>query len=656
MNIESVKEFFVKNNVEDDDHIWYSKNFYAVLELLKYDKAYEEVVMQGLYGPRNPNTSQYPIKLGKGMVNNIISRITGAVSSIKDNEKITTEYRQAILIQATMLYKMGYEFKYNEITTLMDVYDFLDAERDKLNLHLEKYDDIYKDIIAQKKYPTTSARAYRNKLEKVLKTISDEESSKNIYFDIINDYDVENHDIIDEFVDLACNSNVCINHKANINLRKIQQMEILKANGVESYEEACQDQEYQESYGVQVADPEQVAEYRKVMRRIYEKSYEEYEKNGKNMAHALYENLNKELVYNTTAFSWSQENEQVKKIINHHESEDINEKRRAVTCHQWAKAYRELLTAAEYDAYVVGKEGHQYVLFFDEEVEPYIADATNPPDWDSPNWFHGSDLTRSKLGLTPNNMFKLVSRCNRMGGRNQFFDNGVLKERYQIIGEQAARKDNIKFNIDDYKKENGKIDFKAVIKVIDENPTIAEKFAKTVWDNHQGEDMVIFMNDILKCLIEGHEDDDLLVATCVSNLVYILAKGEDSLLNTIKEKTGIFPGYSMGYSLDLYKKTEDRTKMVPAIYVKEKDRVDYYVWDEVDGFTNITKQEIIDKINSGEYHCSKNNDSKGPLETRFFIPGIRSPKKDIKEEQEAIFGADKSTVIEDENGWQHIDF
>ena len=49
MNIETVKEFFMKNNVEDDDHIWYSKNFYAVLELLKYDKAYEEVVMQGLW-------------------------------------------------------------------------------------------------------------------------------------------------------------------------------------------------------------------------------------------------------------------------------------------------------------------------------------------------------------------------------------------------------------------------------------------------------------------------------------------------------------------------------------------------------------------------------------------------------------------------------
>ena len=108
----------------------------------------------------------------------------------------------------------------------------------------------------------------------------------------------------------------------------------------------------------------------------------------------------------------------------------------------------------------------------------------------------------------------------------------------------------------------------------------------------------------------------------------------------------------MGISHSLYKKVGDGTKLVQLIYIREKDGVKYYIWDDAGKFEEISKQELRDKINLGVYHSSKNNDSRCQFENRYVIPGIRTPKRPIEQEEEEIFG--KKTTAPDEFGWIEI--
>ena len=102
----------------------------------------------------------------------------------------------------------------------------------------------------------------------------------------------------------------------------------------------------------------------------------------------------------------------------------------------------------------------------------------------------------------------------------------------------------------------------------------------------------------------------------------------------------------------MYKKVGDRTKFVPLIYIKEKNGVAYYIWDDSRKFVKVDKQELLDKINSGEYHSSGNNGSKSPIDSRHIIAGIKTPKKSIRDEEEAIFGKAKNANGYD---WQTIE-
>ena len=591
------------------------------------------------------------------MIGNIKKRAKGFVDNEKLYYKTRLEYALSIFLTSIMMYKMGYYLSLDEVERVKESYQFLINHEKDVPIDLSIYESEYQETIERKDRLATDSDEYRKKLSRALAILNDKEKVKELVHDMAEHKNIEDLDVIDGVIDIIIYGKVNFNERINVNASIIRTIERFNEDGIESYEEGIDTEEYEQSYGYSIPDEDKEKEYYSILERVYEKSVEEQKKSGRPLSYHLYINLNNELVYNTIAFSWSQDNQKIKDIINHHRTEDINEENNAVTCHTWSSAMRELLSMAGYDAYVVGRKRHQFVLFFDEEGNPWVADGTNAPNHERPNWFFGSDLSRTRLGLEPNYLYQVMGNNEYLKEDNIFYDeHGEQRKGNDIIYEQYRRKNSFTFDIDDYRREDGSIDYKAILKVLDNNPDIMDKFAKAVKESHDGSSMVDFINEVIKCLIKGHEGDDLLLLNCIMNMVYILKSGEKGTLAWLKEISGIMPGYSIGVTHKIYQKVGDRTKIVPLIYVKGKDNVEYYIWNDTDGFIKITKEALKEKIESGEYHSSTNNGSTERLESIAIIPGIRSPKKSVEAEEVEIFGETTSVEADDGSGWVNIEY
>ncbi len=656
MDMESIERFFKENGVVDRKQLPHIKNFYGILDMIHNRDMHDVIMSISGEMPRNPYKRNTTIKPGKCMVDAVKKRASGAATNNKLYKDTLLEYYTAIFLTSIMIYKMGHYLEYEEVSRLEKVYEELKKKSDKLSFDLDEYESDYRDAISVKGRLAVDSDKYRENIAEALEVLSDDIKSKELFHKIVEQETTENMDAYMAIIGLVTCAGVNINEKANVNASIIRTLFSFEKSGIESYDSAISSEEYRKGFDDSISDETQEDEYYEILNRVYEKSLSESQESGKPLSLCLYENLNLELVYNTTAFSWSQDNKRVREIINHHRSKDINESNNAVTCHTWSSAMRELYSMAGFDAYIVGEKGHQFVLFFNEEDNVCVADGTNPPDQDRPNWFQGADLTRSKLGLAPNVFYQVLGKNEYLIKDDMYIEDGAYKKRSEIVDKQKQRFGDLKFNIDDYRREDGSIDYKAVFGFVDNNPDMMYKFAEAIKESHDGTKLVEFLNEAIMCLVQGHEEDDLLITNCVSNLVYILKGGKENCIDWLKELTGIAPGYDIGASHDLYKKIENRTKMVPLIYVKGREKVDYYIWDDTEGFINISKEELLEKINSGEYHSSKNNDSKSIFQSRMIIPGIRSPRISKEKEEKEIFGEGtaKDVVTVEENGWVRI--
>lgn len=669
-NREKLVNFFEENGISNSSNFTQLKNLYLIFELINNEETFKGFI-EGEEGKvRNPYKNVYQMKPGKDFFKNISERARGTIEINEINKQAKLDYCKSVVMSAAIFHKMGYNFSKEEASRVETCYDILykdikDSNKkinrtiqsiiemsgyeSQANFPLFSYGEEIKKIMSNENPSKEESEKYRNYLKNAISMLNDNEATKNFIYDFVNSNNSYDNSAIEDIVNLICLGKINFNENMNINSSKIQYISQLVSSGIESSDEREYREEVQYSWTESQDVVEKINQYNEVIDEILEKSLKDNE-SGKNLARLLYSNLNDALLYNTTAFSWSQDNENIKDIINKDKTEDINRNNRTITCHTWSSAMLDLLTRAGFDAYIVGQSGHQFVLYFDENKNACIADGTNPPSNEVPNWFRAADISRNKLGLTPNNLFQILGRDEYLRENNLYFSDNGLVRASEIEEQQRNSKNKKEFNIDEFKKEDGTYDYKSIIKTIDKNPSLTKKLVETIKSGKAGNSIISALNEIIKTLVEGHEDDDLLALNCISNIVYAIKTEEDGFLKNVFETIGVKPAYSIGASHNIYKKVGDRTKFIPLIYIKEKDKTAYYIWVEPGEFVEIEKQDLIDKINSGEFHSSSNNGSRKLIEGRYIIAGIKSPKKSINEEEESIFGK-KDT---DDMGWQRI--
>lgn len=646
---EKLIEFLKKQGVHDGQDTSWLKNLYIVFSMITEERYFDIFIKGKIYEVRNPYKSVYPIKVDKDLMKNIGRRIEGDIKIKQTNLVSRQDCCNAVVLVSIIFHKMGYDFSEKELARINECYRI---SQKLSNNKLLKYQldgvldgviDEIQTLLAGESYSKEECSEYRQSFEDALTILKDNNKTLQYIHDCLqNNKENQEKKAIYDILSLVCCSKVNFNETVNVNCSKIQYMFEIIDKGITSYDELEEEYEIEKSYGKISFDEKKRAEYDVIIDEIVKKSMSESEK-GEDLAYCLYKNLNDAVVYNTIAFSWSQDNAYIQSIIGNDKSEDINLNRNEVTCHTWSRAMMDLLTKTGYEAYIVGRRYHQFVLFFDENYNVYIADATNAGLSDRPNWFKGSDLSRTKMALTPTNFFQVLGHNEYLQPDDVLYVNGTYKRESDIAEEQYKRQSSISFNIDEFKDENGQYDYTAIFKYMDDNPRIVDSIMAKMKERHDGGNIVDFITEVVKWITKGHEDDDALLASCLSNLIYVLTKGERNMLKEVINNLNVIPLYSIGHSHDLYRQTETRTEFVQLIYIKGENEKEYFVWDKEKGFVKTSKQEIIDKINSGEYHSSTNNGSRGKLNLGYVIPGIRSPRKTIQSEENSIFDIDNSS-------------
>ena len=640
MNRKSLKDFFREIGIEDEHDFPWCKNLYKIINSIHSNNAYEAQLK------KYKDIIHGPLVVGPPHAKNrkgFKQKIAGAVSGNNMYSKTKLEAKTAIVLTTSMMYKMGYELTPEMIEQLKFCYRAIKRNKDEICIDITLYEDIVNEIISGKERSSEEAQEYKAGLKRAMEILSDDKRAKKVFHDIVEEVKVEDIDAINELANLALGGRVSLNPRANVNSGIIKRLQFFVNRGIESYETAKEREKEQAKLG-QGPDKNKDEEYEDLMNEIYYKAIQDNLKNEKDLILALYQHLNEVIVYNTIAFSWSQKHEKVKAIIEHDRSEDMNKEDNAVTCHTWSYAMRDLLSKAGYDAYVVGKKSHRFVIFFDDDGNPWFADGTNAPSDDNPYWFKGADIARLKMGLMPDLLFRITEVDERLRPDDIFFSNEYPVSRQIIEKDQYEGSFSLSLDIGKYRKEDGKIDYRAIFKDIDKDPNLMAHFRKAVLDTHDGTQMASFVNEVVKSLVQGHEDDDLLVDSCVGNIVYILKSGSKDNLSFVERLVGETPEYSIGCSGSLYAKDGKKTKLVPLMYVDSKDGVKYYIWLGPEGFTEVSNEELKEKIISGEIHSSVNN---GSEDSRFIAPGIYVPRIPTEQEERMIFG---EVEVTDEDG------
>lgn len=635
----SILKFFYENNFEDAKVASRIRNFYTIFSIIEDQKYFDAFIKDNICAVRNPYKNVYPIQLNEEILKTVEKRIIGSKEINVVNDGVKLNYCNSVIMSAIIFRKMGYSFSEDELNRIRECCKIIEGVKNigfYVNPLPYSGSEIEKILVSDRS--EENCENYRNELRSVLEIVNDDEETIEYIHDLIqNISEFTGAEAMFDITYLVAMQKVYFNEIANTNCSKIKYMLSLMNQKITSSEELENDEEYVLSYEPDFIDQEKRAEYDKALEEIYLKAEADYE-NGDDFIYSLYKRLNEAVVYNTLAFSWDQRNRNVEKIINNDKSKDINSNRNEVTCHTWSRAMVDLLDRSGYEAYIVGDEGHQFVLFFDEENNAFVADGTNPSYSDRPHGIKASDIARAKLGLDPTNFFMVLGNDEYLYPSDILYKDGEYMKESDIGRRQATA--NASFSLDDFKDENGQYDYSAMIKKIDDNPKLIDEFTSEVKSRYNSENIVDFINDFLKGITKGHEDDDLLLITCVSNLVYMLKKGENTLLKSAIDSLKVLPVYSIDYSDKLYKKTETRTKFVPLIYTKTESGKSYFLWDDEEGFVRMPEKEIIEKINSGEVHSSTNNGSKKGLDSVYVIPGMKSPKKSVKDEENAVFDVD----------------
>ena len=656
INKEKLIKFFKENNISESQDIpTFIRNFYTIFNVIN-DQEYFDAFIKG----RNRYVRiPYKLKINKKFFQNLIRRIneTKEIKKIKrDNQQVVYCDYNAVVAAAIIFYKMGYKFSNDEIARIKKcnfrrkikniIKDIIENFRGRKkyaiikdiieNFRGRKKCSIIKNIIKNKECPREECEMYIEDFKKMMEILNNSEKTIEYIYNGFHNKNMEYNSILDDLEFLILSGKVNFNENVNQNLSKIcevrdiiEEQEIISSTQI--IEQERKSYESKEAF-------EKKNEYDDIINNILETAIRKC-KDKKALPYYLYQELNNSLVYNTITFSWSQLNPKIEKIIENDKTEDINAKSNKVTCHTWSRAMLDLLTKSGYEAYIINGNPHQFVLFFDEEHNAYTADGTNRSYGDRPHWFRGPDIIRSKLGIYPSNLYRVSKYDEYLTINDILYRDGILKSENDIKIEQFARREQISFSMENFKIKNSEYDYKAVFKFIDENPSMVSYFGNFIKERSKENEIIDVINEIIMNLIKGNEDDNLLLTRCVSNLVYVLKEQEKSIITELVKNKDVIPVYSINDSDDLYKKVDNGTKIVPLIYIKDKKRLNYFIWDDKKGFYKIEKKDLLDKINSGEYHSSKISGivDKGTSK-RYILPGLRSPRKTLKEEEEAIFG------------------
>ncbi|MBR2744493.1 MAG: hypothetical protein IKE01_04270 [Clostridia bacterium] len=670
---ESIIKFFEENGIQNEKNITSLKNIYLIFDIINDEESYKDFIEGEAGSVRNPYKRLGKLKPEESLMSNITLKIKGAGEIDEVNKQGKLDYCKSVIMATAILYKMGYHFSDEEFSRAKSCYmlvlESLNKRRSKLGrlkenierisgvemnpyFPIDDFHGIFQNI-SNNDYPSEKESSkYRKGLLEVLVIFNDDNKTNEMIRDAVAGGSSDNIAQIMDIINLIGLGRVNFNERINVNSSKYKCISYMIDSRATSYESLIDIEEIERSYEVETEDSSRKrAEYERIIDQIYEKTVAEC-KSGEDFVRCLQDNLNKAIRYNTIAFSWSQENDNIVKIINRDKSDDINFDENAVTCHTWSRAMMDLLDRAGYDTYLIGRSGHQHVLFFDENNNAFVVDGTNSTRDEKPNWLRAPDISRSKLGLTPNHMYQVLGSDEYLRPEQKYYSGKELKSLGDIKKSQKERLEGLDIDLEKFKTPEGTYDYKAILKFIDENPSVMEPIWKKLREDYPGDKTVGFLNEVVSALTKGYEDDDLLMYNCLANIYYALTSGEGSVIKDGIEALGIKPAYSMGISHSLYKKVGDGTKLVQLIYIREKDGVKYYIWDDAGKFEEISKQELRDKINLGVYHSSKNNDSRCQFENRYVIPGIRTPKRPIEQEEEEIFG--KKTTAPDEFGWIEI--
>ena len=640
MNIESLREYFKEIGIENDFHFPWCKNFYTVMKVTRNGNSYkgqqkeDKVIIKGPLG-----TGALPYRAVTWH-----KKIYGYISPRDLINKTELQYKVAILMSTILMYKLGCTITDRMVSNLEEYYKELQGKQKEIEFDVSVYEDVVKRIVEHKRRSPKAVEEYKAKLEKAVKLLSSKEQSKAAFQDIFTGKYEGDLEALDDISIMAISGKVSINPIANTNAGIVRTMRDLSEERIETHEAAKEYEREQEKLG-NGPDPEQDAEYEKFIDRVYQEAVQEHVEKEKDLQLCLYEHLNREVDYNTIAFSWSQEHPKIKEIIKHDRSRDMNKYNKVVTCHTWSYAMRELLYKAGFDAYMVGGRAHRFVIFFDEEGNPWLADGTNAPRDDRPSWFRGSDITRTKMGMTPALLYRIKAVDEQLRDENEYYDKSIdgtdrLRSSGRIKKEQFEACPEHKFDIKKYMDKNGKIDFVAIFRELDQFPGLDDLFGKAINETVDEDSVAEYISEAVKFLTQGYENDDLLADTCISNLVFIIRNlmnnGRLSWDNPRPEYSVCFVDYL--YVKDSENKKEIRTKVRPLVTISSFYGNEYYIWmGSEEGLVPISREEVRDKIRSGEIHSSTNN---GKYDDWKLAPGLNAPNVSQKKEEIAIFGED----------------
>lgn len=336
----------------------------------------------------------------------------------------------------------------------------------------------------------------------------------------------------------------------------------------------------------------------------------------------LYKALNKVLSYDTTMFEMPQNpNIPVIDRVYNKPIDSITEENNRVACKAWAQMYTYLLNSYGITAYSVGKF-HKGVMFFDENNDMCIADATDGVFEDF-QMFRMPDMNRSKLNINPLNFYK-VSVNDKFQFEKLYYRDGQFVTGNEIQKNKAnfrGKERDMFFGIVQDSKSKIVTDKEAlqkVFKMIDEKRTIPQELVRV--ESYEKDIVNKQKLDLLSYLVTNltkeYETDDLLKSNLINNLFYMLFKNKKNVGKLARS---------------LYKVNEKKsTEIVPICYIKQKLNKVYYIWNNNEGFIEISKEELEKKIREGELFVEESE------KRRYVISGIKNPKKTLSEKVQAL--------------------
>lgn len=244
--------FFKEQGIYDGKNVSGLKNLYTVISMINEQQCFDAYIKGKIYEVRNPYKSVYPIKVFKDFIKNISKRINGTIKIERTNLTSRKYFCDAVLFAAIIFHKMGYVFSEEELARIKECYDISEELTNNKLLGFKSnvsYDDIQM-LLAGESYSEEECSKYRKSLEDAIKILNDSDKTlKYIHYCVQNNKDIRQNKAICDIVSLVCNGYVNFNERANISCSKIDYVAKIMNQGITSYAQLQEEEEFDKSYG-----------------------------------------------------------------------------------------------------------------------------------------------------------------------------------------------------------------------------------------------------------------------------------------------------------------------------------------------------------------------------------------------------------------------